>query len=64
MARMYESDEKDTTGAPKLKSKEEPKKEKKGLDPEFLKDMAAGKLNTDAPKKEEAMSSMNSADLS
>lgn len=59
---MYESDEKDPTGTPKLKSKEEPKKEKKGLDPEFLKDMAAGKLNTDAPKKQEAMSSMNSAE--
>lgn len=41
-----------------LESGEEPKKKKKkGLDPEFLKDMAAGKVNTDAPKKEENMSS-------
>lgn len=38
------------------------KTKKKGLDPEFLKDMAAGKINTNAPKKEENMSSMNSAE--
>lgn len=49
---MYESDEKESTGAPKLKSKE-----KKKLDPKFLEDMSKGIIDTDAPDKEQNMTS-------